>query len=99
MFYAQIYRTGEPRHTWSFKFTSTKVFRETLARLNAVKSDRVSQFKYTWKWERWTLVRIRLKDIPPGERQFVKDAQVCDSPEVLLDRIEQIHGFWDAHID
>lgn len=98
MFYAVIFRVGEPSQYWSFAFTSKKVYSEAVNLLNAVKAERISTYKFTWDWKRWTLETRRLSNFPKAERPFVKDSPICQSPEDVLTRIERLHAFWDAHI-
>lgn len=101
MFYGKIYRAGESSQFWTFRFNSKKVFAETQELLISLRDSRVSKFQYEWKWNMWRLERVnKLSDFPKDLRGVIKeDSEKCDHPQVVIDRIERIHEFWDSHFD
>lgn len=98
MLYGIIYRRPERNHFWSFKFKSKKVLQETQQKLFEIRDKKVSKYKYRWPWKRWTLESIQISEIKKDLRPFVKDSSYCETPEDLINRIENIHNFWDSHI-
>ena len=99
MFYAKIYREGEPSQFWSLIFTSEKVFYEAVEALENCKATRVSRYKYTWKWNRWILKHVgELSKFPEDLQEVCKDSETILHPVAVLQRIESIHRSWDSYL-